>query len=161
MREKEVHLSITQVVAASFCERKVLLDRRHGQKKKPAVAARAAAGEVAHAQFEREGRALAARGPILRPLPRQMPVPGPTAAAPGAGDRRCFIASTVYGSDAPETQALRAWRDRVLLRSALGRGLVRLYYALSPQVAAFVGRRPYLLRRVRMGLDAIVRRIGQ
>lgn len=160
MCKKEIHLSITQVVAASFCERKVILDRSHGQKKTPAVVARAAAGEVAHAQFEREGRALAARGPILPPQSSQVPMPAPGATAQTNRDRRCFIASTVYGQDARETDILRAWRDRVLMRSMFGRLAVTIYYRLSPRVAAFVGRRPRLLYRVRAGLDALVRRIG-
>jgi hypothetical protein len=160
VRKQEIRLSITQVVSASYCEHKAMLDCRIGQKKTPTVAARAAAGEVAHAQFEREGRVLASRGPILPPHSNQTPMPGATTGAQTGRDRRCFIASTVYGQEAPETEVLRAWRDRVLMRTVLGRGFVRLYYVLSPRIAAFVGSRPGLLRRVRACLDALVRRVG-
>lgn len=47
-------------------------------------------------------------------------------------DRRCFIASHVYGIDDPRTEALRRFRDSRLMPSKPGRLLVRIYYALSP-----------------------------
>ncbi|WP_327084829.1 CFI-box-CTERM domain-containing protein [Thauera sp. Sel9] len=47
-------------------------------------------------------------------------------------DRRCFIATSVFGDDAPETATLRRYRDVVLMRSRWGMCLVDLYYCLRP-----------------------------
>ena len=53
-----------------------------------------------------------------------------------AADKRCYIASSLYGYDSPETQRLRQFRDNVLMRCALGRVVVRFYYTHSPKWVA-------------------------
>jgi hypothetical protein len=53
----------------------------------------------------------------------------------------CFIATAACGDlCAPEVVALSAFRDEILLGSRIGRGFVRLYYALSPPFAAVISR---------------------
>lgn len=48
----------------------------------------------------------------------------------------CFIATAVYGSPwAPEVILLRGFRDRVLKKSAPGRGFIRFYYWSAPAIA--------------------------
>ena len=47
-------------------------------------------------------------------------------------DTRCFIASHVYGIDHPKTEVLRQFRDSELMKSAVGRVAVSLYYKVSP-----------------------------
>ncbi len=54
----------------------------------------------------------------------------------------CFIATAVFGPEAPELEGLRAIRDGVLARSGPGRRIVRLYYRLSPEAARQLGGRP-------------------
>lgn len=56
-----------------------------------------------------------------------------------AKDRRCFVATYALGEDHPDTIKLRAWRDRVLMKSFAGRVFVRTYYAASPLAIDFLG----------------------
>lgn len=46
----------------------------------------------------------------------------------------CFVATFVFGDNAPEVQALRQWRDETLLASRVLCILVELYYRMSPGV---------------------------
>jgi hypothetical protein len=46
----------------------------------------------------------------------------------------CFIATSIYGGDAPETDILRAFRDNTLAKSGFGQAFVNVYYAVSPVV---------------------------
>jgi hypothetical protein len=52
---------------------------------------------------------------------------------------QCFIATAAYGTEsAEEIDVLRAFRDEVLLESAVGSRLVDWYYQTSPPVADFI-----------------------
>jgi len=62
----------------------------------------------------------------------------------------CFIATACYGSyDAPDVMVLRQFRDDVMLQSRIGKGLVSLYYTVSPPVADFIAARAGLKKLVR------------
>lgn len=53
----------------------------------------------------------------------------------------CFVATAACGDPfAPEVIALTAFRDDVLSRSAIGRILIRVYYAVSPPIAGVIAR---------------------
>lgn len=81
------------------------------------------------------------------------------ARAPRSGGG-CYIATSVYGSyEAPEVRTLRRWRDERLMRSVMGRGLVRFYYATSPCLVRAVGGRRWFRVPMRGALDAFVRRL--
>lgn len=69
----------------------------------------------------------------------------------------CFIATAVYGEEAPELDVLRAFRDRRLMPNAGGRMLVRLYYRAGPRLAQAVSARPRARAVVRIALDRVVR----
>ena len=53
----------------------------------------------------------------------------------------CFVATAACGDPfAPEVIALSAYRDEVLLQNRIGRLFVRIYYAVSPPIAAVIAR---------------------
>lgn len=135
-RRSKEFVSVTDIVSATYCEQKMIFDRERGDARPVEVRRQAAAGTRAHMRFETAGKARA------------------------AVDRRCFIATAVYGPEAPETQFLRGWRDRVLLPTALGRFAVSVYYALSPSLVQLLQRRPWTVATVRAGLNLVLTAMG-
>jgi predicted Zn finger-like uncharacterized protein len=70
----------------------------------------------------------------------------------------CFIATAACGdANAREVTALRAYRDRRLLRTCWGRWFVGTYYALSPPIARLLGRHRHLRGLVRA---TVIRPLG-
>ena len=132
-------VSATELARMGACETQIVLDARHGR------------GPVSA-----KAKASSARGIEVHERALQAAI-----AANGAGDRRCFIATAVYGGDAWQTDALRGWRDRRLAVSTPGRAVIALYYRLSPVAAAAAARWPWLRRMVRVVLDRLVRRIAR
>ena len=76
--------------------------------------------------------------------------------SPGA----CFLATVAFEDGAPELEVLRAFRDRVLVRSVPGRSFIAWYYRAGPALAAFVAQRPRLKRATRSALAFLVRRLS-
>ena len=68
---------------------------------------------------------------------------------------RCFVSSAVYGPYAPETVLLQIFRDEWLTARRWGIGAIRLYYSVSPSVAATLARSLLLSRSARALLSAI------
>jgi len=74
----------------------------------------------------------------------------------------CFIATAAFDdAQARELQALRAFRDDVLLKSAAGVALVDAYYTVSPPLADAVAERPWLASGVRAMLIPVARTVEQ
>jgi hypothetical protein len=65
----------------------------------------------------------------------------------------CFVATVAFGEGAPELDAFRGFRDRVLMPHAPW--VVRAYYAKGPAWAQWLSKRPLAKRLVRMGLRAL------
>lgn len=124
----------SELAATATCEQRAVFDARFGVGKGER-AARMSAGDAIHAAKHERAQAEMA----------------------GASDRRCFIATCVYGADAPATEALRRWRDAKLAPSRTGRAAVAVYYAVSPLVVRLLDARPALREPVRRALDAFVR----
>lgn len=72
----------------------------------------------------------------------------------------CFIATASYeDEDAVEVRFLRLFRDRVLSRSTAGRGLIAVYYFVSPVLALAICHSKIMRRIGRLGLDLVVESI--
>jgi len=79
---------------------------------------------------------------------------------PASSSSNCFIATAVYGTDAPETNTLRNWRDRSLLPHFWGRLLVATYYAVSPHLVPVVTRSKWVRDTMKSALDRIVHAVA-
>lgn len=101
-------VSATQLAEMGYCEQRMLLAHRLGERTTPAQTRARARGEEAHQRYAEQGAA--------------------------AKDGRCFIATCVFGADAQETRRLRAFRNMVLLPNWWGRCLVAVYYCAAPFV---------------------------
>ncbi len=81
--------------------------------------------------------------------------------AGGGGGGGCFIATAAYGEGSGEVEALRGFRDRVLLRLPGGEALVGLYYRLSPPLASAIRGNKPARAAVRAGLAPVVFAVRQ
>jgi hypothetical protein len=125
-------LTVSDLVAAERCEAQFVFDRRYGTTRSADWRARAAKGRAAHAAYQvKAGLGL------------------------GPRDQRCFIATAAFGENAPETDALRAFRDETLAGSPVGRFLIAFYYRVSPVIARLVEPSPLL----RLLSQVILRRL--
>ncbi len=69
----------------------------------------------------------------------------------------CFIATAAYGSYlASEVETLREFRDQYLMRSEVGREIVKVYYQYSPDIAEVIAGDELLRAAVRILLTPIV-----
>lgn len=113
------YTSISKIIKTTYCEQQVVFDAKYGTKKDLSDQAqrqlnqKAKQGTALHAALETQGRR------ILRQQQQ-------------AQDARCFVATCVFGHQAPETVWLRNWRDRVLAPNPIGRIAISVYYKVSP-----------------------------
>lgn len=136
---KKRHHSISDIVSAVYCEQKMMFDRHLGDASPDFVRKRAVEGVIEHRRFEIEQKIR-----VLQNKPGELI------------DKRCFIASSVYGIDSLEAVTLRKWRDDVLLQSVMGRIFVYCYYRLSPSVVSMMAHHTWLVSLVRVGLDGLI-----
>jgi hypothetical protein len=71
----------------------------------------------------------------------------------------CFVATAVFGEDAPELVAFRRFRDEVLLPRPWGRLFVRAYYASGPTLVRGLDHAPLAREAVRRVLLRIHARL--
>jgi len=126
-------VSASELATMGACERRVVLEHRHGRRVSAAQQDAIRRGSRLHAAFD----AQAGAGQV------------------GAGSR-CFIATHVFGSRAPQTEALRRYRDGVLRASGPGRLLILWYYRGAPHVCTWLARHPWACAPVRACLCLLV-----
>lgn len=129
MKEKSV--AVSELAEVAVCPRRVYLRHKHGKRTTRQQQAHQRRGIEMHRQAEQQSR-------------------------PDAPDKRCFIATAVYGQDARETDRLRRFRDERLMPHQVGRWCVATYYRISPALAALAARHKTLRRTCRWILDRIV-----
>jgi len=69
----------------------------------------------------------------------------------------CFIATAAYGTPmAEEVKTLSVFRDKHLMTNPAGRAFVRTYYTVSPPIAKFIAKKPFLRYIARQMLRPVV-----
>lgn len=131
--DKSGIVSATELSQIAVCERKIYLKAKYGQRKD------SSASMVDKAR----GKALHKRAEHQNHEHRNV-------------DKRCFIASCVYGIDAEETIFLRGFRDNSLRRYLLGRIFIQSYYKVSPSIATLLSKNKWLGGIARLSLDRLI-----
>lgn len=124
-------VSASDVGRAAYCPHYLELKRNGAKPSQQAVKAMAK-GEVSHEAFNRQ-----------------------------AEDRRCFIATHLYGIEHPKTCILRQYRDEHLATNRAGKALILIYYALSPCLVRVCIKVPVINRMIMALVDRITRRIEE
>jgi hypothetical protein len=134
MRGKKTMVSASELSQMGACERFVLFEAKYGKRKSPCQQQAIKRGRTEHAKFFRDG--VRSQAGVETSLSQPW----------------CFCASLAWGPEAPETDLLRRFRDKILGRSAVGQCLIHLYYRTAPGLCRrFEGRRN-LIRALRLGL---------
>lgn len=126
-------VSASELAAMGMCERRIVLEHRYGRRLSAAGREAVRRGLRLHAAFEAQA-----------------------AAGEGGGRGHCFIATHVFGGKAPQTEALRRYRDRVLRYSAAGRVLIAWYYRAAPRICVWLARHAWACGPVRHCLRLVV-----
>ena len=128
-RAKKIWVSASDVGRAAYCPHYLELKNKGVKASNQAKAARAR-GDASHDELNRM-----------------------------AQDKRCYIASHLYGIDDGRTEVLRSFRDKTLLRHRPGKVLVNIYYRLSPTLIRISSRVPAADRCLRYVVNSIVNRV--
>src|SRR6266851_4213124 len=138
LRAKRRAIRASDLAKMTVCEQKVVFEKRYGERLTRAQEQRIRDGNRGHAQYLRQ--AFVVNSDVH------------------SSERKpwCFIATELWGEDAAETCALRALRDAILHRYALGRAFTRVYYRMSPAVAAYLARHPRVRRLAKAALTPVV-----
>lgn len=122
--ETEGVTTASELAQSCVCEQQIVFDHTHGKNRTRGQQVVARAGSDAHGNMHSQAKQA------YRGVETSQP------------DKRCFIASAVFGPDSLETWALRDFRDRRLMTFSLGRHLVEIYYLISPPVANYLSSHP-------------------
>lgn len=133
-RRKKAMVSAAELAQMGTCERLVLFEAKHGKRMSRSQREAIERGRRHHAAFFREG--VRSQSGVRTSLAKPW----------------CFCASLAWGPEAPETDLLRRFRDRILRRSPAGRWLIRLYYRTAPGICRRLDGRRSAIHALRLGL---------
>jgi hypothetical protein len=136
--KKKSTVSASELGQMEVCERLVFFEATCGKRKSRCQLAAIDRGKKEHATFFRDGVRL--RPGVQTNLSKSW----------------CFCASLAWGPEAPETELLRKFRDRILRRSAAGRRLIRLYYRTAPGLCGLLEGHRKLISALRLGLRPVL-----
>lgn len=74
-------------------------------------------------------------------------------------DKRCYVASHLYGVDDERTVLLRAYRDNRLKASSPGQLFIKVYYRLSPALIVIARKVPIVDQILKASVDKIILRL--
>lgn len=133
-KQRERFVSAKDLAEMGFCEKRVLLAHLRGQRMTLEQQRSAERGRRAHERYYREGLSAVA----------------------SVADRRCFVATCLFGDEAWQTNVLRRYRDEVLLRLWIGRWVVASYYWCAPRVCDVLTWLPWLQRPARALIEGLL-----
>ncbi|HBF07182.1 MAG TPA: hypothetical protein DHW71_04080 [Gammaproteobacteria bacterium] len=74
-------------------------------------------------------------------------------------DKRCYIASYLYGIDDPRTESLRQFRDKKLLPHKAGRFFVSAYYRTSPFIITLAQKSSMINKLLNTAINGFMTKI--
>jgi hypothetical protein len=128
-KDKRAWVSASKAGRAEFCPHYLELEGKRATVSKKAVAARIN-GDAKHNSLNRK-----------------------------AEDKRCFVASHLYGIDDNRTELLRTFRDNRLKSSLPGQLFIAVYYRLSPLLVTLAKRYPLIDIPMGLAINKIVKRL--
>ena len=131
-KRKSEWISASDVGRSEFCPNSVALKYAGAKPSRKAVAAQDR-GNLKHEQFNRQI----------------------------STDKRCYVASYLYGMEDQRTETLRQFRDNALQCSPGGRTLIAVYYRLSPMVIEISKKSSWVDLVLRRIVDRLVLRAEQ
>ena len=128
-------VSASELAQMGACERLVLFEAKHGKRMSRCQQEASERGGREHAKFFREG--VRSQSDVRTTLSKPW----------------CFCASLAWGPEAPETELMRRFRDRILRKTAIGRSLIALYYRTAPGLCRRLNGRRKLIGVLRLALQ--------
>lgn len=113
-------IAVTHLINITKCENQTILNMIYKPKIDKEVKERQKMGIKDHKKFENLNNKYAGNtSKVVEEMNR-------------SNDKRCYVATAIFGAYSSETILLRKWRDDKLRKTILGRLFIKLYYKISP-----------------------------
>lgn len=99
---------------------------------------------------------------VPKPIRKLILEKNPSTKSGLSNKKGCFVATAVYGSyDCPEVWTLRRFRDDMLAETWYGRAFIRIYYAISPTLVKWFGKKIWFKNLWKPSLDKLVLKLNK